>query len=69
MPTVYKWTKCIFVGKTVEAHIHGGGFASSIVAKQRSNVTLVERDVQILNGYSVTVEFAETMEGNAHWQM
>lgn len=51
------------------AHIHGGGLASSIVAKQCGNVTLVKRDVQVLNGYSVTIEFAQTVEGNAHWQM
>lgn len=55
--------------KTAVAHIHGGGLASSIVAKQCSHVTLVERDVQVLNGYSVAIEFAEAMEGNAHWQM
>lgn len=55
--------------KTAAAHIHGGGLASSIVAKQCGHVTLVERDVQVLNGYTVAIEFAEAMEGNAHWQM
>lgn len=56
-------------GETAMAHIHGGRLASSIRAKQCGNVTLVERDVEVLNGYSVTIQFAETMEGNAHWQM
>lgn len=70
MPTVYKWTNCIFfLGKTAVAHIHGGGLSSSIVAKQCGNMAFVERDVQVLNGYSVTIEFAETVEGNAHWQI
>lgn len=58
-----------FLEKTAVVHVHSGGLASSIVAKQCGNVTLVERDVQVLNGYLVTVEFAETMEGNTHWQM
>lgn len=54
---------------TAMAHIHCGGLASSVVTKQCGHVTLVERDVQVLNGYSVAVEFAETVEGNTHWQM
>lgn len=73
MPTVPTNRQTVLLiqgkGETAVAHIHSGGLASSIVAKQCGNMTLVERDVQVLNGYSVTIEFAETVEGNADWQM
>lgn len=32
-------------------------------------MTLVEGDVQVLNGHPVAVDLAEAVEGNAHWQV
>lgn len=32
-------------------------------------MTLVEGDVQVLNGHPVAVDLAEAVEGDAHWQV
>lgn len=50
-------------------HIHSGGLASSIVAKQRSDMAFVEGNIEVLNSHAVTIDLAETTEGNAHWEL
>lgn len=50
-------------------HAHGGGFPGSVVTQQRGDVTLVEGDVQVLNGHPVAVDLAEAVEGDAHGQV
>lgn len=32
-------------------------------------MSLVEGDVQVLNGHPVAVDLAEAVEGDAHWQV
>lgn len=47
-------------------NVHGGGLASSIVAKKWGDMALIEGQVKALNGCFFTVRLSETMECNTH---
>lgn len=47
--------------------LHGGGLSSSIVAQQCGDVSLVEGQIEILNGIPLPIGFGQAMEGHPYW--
>lgn len=49
--------------------LHRGGFPSSIVPEKCSHMTLVERQVQVFDGFPVAVGLRQTSQRNANQQL
>lgn len=48
-------------------HLHGGGLSSSVVAQQGGDVSLVERQIEVVYGVPPPVGFCQAVKGHAHW--
>lgn len=54
----------------VSSHLlHGGGFPSSVVPEQCGHVTLVEHQVQVIDGFPVAVGLRKASQRNANRQL
>lgn len=49
--------------------LHCGSFSSSVMPKQCSNMTLIECQVQVLNGIPFAIGLRQALQRNANWKL